>query len=81
METFNLKTRKDYEDMRKRVEEMKDTNNRDDMMRTIKEEFSNKKGEREKFQEDSTIRYQEEDKRREFCETLRAPAIWNFWGE
>ena len=80
METFKLRTRKDYEDMRKEVEKMKDTNNRDDMLRTMKTTF-NKKSEKEKFQEDSEVRFTDEDKRREFCETLRAPAIWNFWGE
>ena len=58
---------------------MKNTTNHDDMfwtMKTIKN-----KDKRKEFWEKEEEKFAEENKKWEFCVTLRPPFIWNFFGE
>lgn len=58
---------------------MKDTKDKDEMFRTMK--TMKNKDKWKEFRETKEEEYSENNKKRDFCVTLRPPFIWNFWGE
>ena len=79
MKIFKLKKKADVEKMQKTIRDMKDTNDKDSMFRTMKTIKNKEK--RKEFREEEEKKFHEEKKKREFCVTLRPPNIWNFYGE
>jgi hypothetical protein len=79
MKVFRLRKEEDFKKMHEQVQAMKDTKNRDTLLRTMG--TMKKKADKELFEEEQTGIFQDEDKQRTFCVQMRPPFIWNFWGE